>query len=735
MDSAFLEALLSATDPAEKAAIVAEFYFDGLPEDIALVVRRCIILHWFDQDIVEALIQDTSLNENEMKDVFERIVSLPFIEHLAWGKTFQYLTREGLLKRYIFTQPELLRTGTRLAAPAYELRGEDNKVVAEAVFCHIVSENHQAAILLLNKLLEQASTLHDLEYIQSLLQLQDEAEQLPFVTPLPLLEQICLLRGLIHKVEGQLEAAIEDYSQAISINPESVMAYVGRGTTYAEQRNYVRALDDYKYAIQLNSTFAEVYINRGIIYSSLERYKGALQDFAKALQLEPNNTSALLNKGIVLSLIELHDEALLSYEQALTLDKNIVNAFIKKGDALIKLGRFEDALLAYEQALFLNPDLVEAHLGKAKAFKELARFREARRAYERADTIDKSDPNQVAPSKRVGNTLLRATVIGINEYRDEKYRHKARLRFAATDAQEIASLLQNSPVFTSESVTLLMNEKATRAKVRDSLNATFTRRSFDSNTIALFYFAGHVVVNPYNKRIFLCCYDVDFADPEAGGIRLNDIYEWLESSSVECIIIIIDACFSGGIVVGNVDHLSAAQQAMQAIEVLPYRAGKTVAVFAAGGSDKTERERMSLNHGIFTYELLRGWLHGEAREKTDGIVYLRGLANFLTHDLTKYVQKPQIIIRGLRPIALWKVEQLDTNRSPLALPLAAGRNLSSSGMVYHPVALPRADRPQTSNIQERNRLIILFLSLLALGLIFLSLIIYVIYFIVHHLIH
>src|SRR5205807_1024872 len=159
--------------------------------------------------------------------------------------------------------------------------------------------------------------------------------------------------------------------------------------------------------------------------------------------------------------------------------------------------------------------------------------------------------------------MLRAVVVGINEYQDERYRHKARLRYASTDAQKIASLLRSSKMFTAEGVTLLTNEEATRKTVRECLNSTFSSRSFDSNTIALFYFAGHGIVNPHDQRISLCCHDVDFTDPEAGGIRLNDVYDWLASSSAECVIAIIDACFSGGMISGHVDHRTPAQRAMQ----------------------------------------------------------------------------------------------------------------------------------------------------------------------------
>ena len=335
-------------------------------------------------------------------------------------------------------------------------------------------------------------------------------------------------------------------------------------------------------------------------------------------------------------------------------------------------------------------------------------------------------------------TMLRAVVVGINEYKDERYRQDTRLHFASSDAQEIATLLEHSPTFTAESVVLLQGEKATRKAVRDSLNSTFSKRSFDSNTIALFYFAGHGIVNPHDKRISLCCHDVDFTDPESGGIRLNDVYEWLASSSAECVIAIIDACFSGGMISGHVDHMSAAQHAMQAIEALRYPEGKTVAIFAACGSNEQARERSGLHHGIFTHELLRGWRDGAAREKEGGIVYLLGLANFLTQDPTKYKQKPQVTIRGALPVALWKMEPSVVSSTPPLEPAPAQLSLvaapppSKAGQVYSQFTLPTERRIESATIKDRNKLFIFFACLLVLVL---TLCGFSIFFIVHLISH
>jgi hypothetical protein len=64
--------------------------------------------------------------------------------------------------------------------------------------------------------------------------------------------------------------------------------------------------------------------------------------------------------------------------------------------------------------------------------------------------------------------MLRAVVVGINEYKDERYREKAHLRFASGDAKAIADLLrspQAAKAFTVESLTLLTDAEATRKAV------------------------------------------------------------------------------------------------------------------------------------------------------------------------------------------------------------------------------------------------------------------------------
>src|SRR5260370_15058625 len=347
MPDPILQKLLTTSDPAEKAAFVAEYFFSELPQEVALSALRCIILHWFDPAVVEAVLQDVSLSENETRAVYEQLVSLPFIEEVAWGRKFQDLTREGLLKHYAITQPELLKTAARLAATAYEVDGENEKIIAEAVFCYLVAGEKRSSMEVLSALIERAKSRGDWLYVSNLLQVQEEAECLAFVQPLPLTEHDWMLRGLVQSMQGKHEAAVSAYSKAIALNAKNAPAYLNRGGMYTAQKRYKKALVDYNRALQLDRANAQAYLCRGITYAKQENYTKALQDFTSALRLDPKNAFMLHSKGLALNEIGLYEEALTVYEQAIDLDPYLSEAHTGKGKAFLELERHTHALPLY----------------------------------------------------------------------------------------------------------------------------------------------------------------------------------------------------------------------------------------------------------------------------------------------------------------------------------------------------------------------------------------------------
>jgi len=97
----------------------------------------------------------------------------------------------------------------------------------------------------------------------------------------------------------QFDKAIEDFDEAIKLNPNYADVYKDRGNAYRDLKQYERAIEDYKNALELNPEYTLAYTNRGIAYRDLKQYEKAIEDHNKAIELNPEYAAAYINRGIV----------------------------------------------------------------------------------------------------------------------------------------------------------------------------------------------------------------------------------------------------------------------------------------------------------------------------------------------------------------------------------------------------------------------------------------------------
>jgi tetratricopeptide (TPR) repeat protein len=64
-------------------------------------------------------------------------------------------------------------------------------------------------------------------------------------------------------------------------------AFANRGNAYRDKREYERAIQDFDQAIKLDPNNAVAFDNRGIAYGHKREYDRAIQDFDKAIRLDP----------------------------------------------------------------------------------------------------------------------------------------------------------------------------------------------------------------------------------------------------------------------------------------------------------------------------------------------------------------------------------------------------------------------------------------------------------------
>jgi tetratricopeptide (TPR) repeat protein len=95
-------------------------------------------------------------------------------------------------------------------------------------------------------------------------------------------------RGTAYGRKGQLDRAIEDFDQAIRLNPNDAVAFSNRGAAYARRGQPDRAIEDYDQAIRLNPDYATAFYNRGFVKRAKGDFAGGDDDIAKAKQLNPN---------------------------------------------------------------------------------------------------------------------------------------------------------------------------------------------------------------------------------------------------------------------------------------------------------------------------------------------------------------------------------------------------------------------------------------------------------------
>ena len=164
-------------------------------------------------------------------------------------------------------------------------------------------------------------------------------------------------RGVAYADKGEYDRAIQDYDQAIRLNPNYAFAYYHRGNAYANKGESDRAIQDYDQAIRLDPNSALFYTNRGAAYANKGEHDRAIQDYDQAIRLDPNYARAYNNRGNAYSRKGEYDRAIQDYDQAIRLNPNYAYAYYHRGNAYANKGEHDRANQDYDQAIRLDPNL------------------------------------------------------------------------------------------------------------------------------------------------------------------------------------------------------------------------------------------------------------------------------------------------------------------------------------------------------------------------------------------
>lgn len=94
-------------------------------------------------------------------------------------------------------------------------------------------------------------------------------------------------KGNYRLEDGQHEAAVEEFDQALRQNPRHTLAHLGLAIAHMQRERFDEALASFDRVIALDASLAVAYADRGILYDKMGQHALALNDYRKALELDP----------------------------------------------------------------------------------------------------------------------------------------------------------------------------------------------------------------------------------------------------------------------------------------------------------------------------------------------------------------------------------------------------------------------------------------------------------------
>jgi tetratricopeptide (TPR) repeat protein len=115
-------------------------------------------------------------------------------------------------------------------------------------------------------------------------------------------------RANAYESKGAHDRAIQDYDEAIRLQPNYTNALVNRGTAHQSVGDFVRAILDYDAAIRLSPDDEIAVYDRGVAYVSKGQSERTIRD--AAFLLKPREEDIVNDHGIAYNPIGKYDEAI-----------------------------------------------------------------------------------------------------------------------------------------------------------------------------------------------------------------------------------------------------------------------------------------------------------------------------------------------------------------------------------------------------------------------------------------
>ena len=174
-------------------------------------------------------------------------------------------------------------------------------------------------------------------------------------TPSPGSAEALLARGEKNFLDGDYDAAIAKFSEAIRLRSSYAEAYLRRGWSNVAKQNTDEAIADFTEVIRLWPDYADAYYARGFVYLGKGRNYQAIKDCSDALRRDTRHADAYFTRGFAHQNGGNNSSAIEDFTEAIRIKPDYADAYLHRGSAYVAMRMYNEALSDCIEANRLTP--------------------------------------------------------------------------------------------------------------------------------------------------------------------------------------------------------------------------------------------------------------------------------------------------------------------------------------------------------------------------------------------
>ncbi len=166
--------------------------------------------------------------------------------------------------------------------------------------------------------------------------------------------RILILRGVGWSKEEEFQAAAEDFTGAIEIDPSNVAALEGRAKARAKLSEHIKAAEDWSQLITLQPQNDKYYRRRGTERLAAKQHQEALADFDKSLEINPTAIDAYIGRAHVYHDLKDRHLADKEFKRGIEVNDNYLPLHWARAEFAEHWGEDKLAIESYVKVLKIN---------------------------------------------------------------------------------------------------------------------------------------------------------------------------------------------------------------------------------------------------------------------------------------------------------------------------------------------------------------------------------------------